>query len=165
MLNMWDVGGQPSLRSFWRNYFDKTDGLIWVLDSADTARLDDGVKELSTLLSERTLTLYPARWISLFLCSYHNIVIWCRTSLLVLANKQDVSGAKSVDEIAAALHSLTLSRHVNFHLLSCSAVKGAGVDDGLHWLVKDIASRLYAVDTRESQPAGSAESQVNEKEQ
>lgn len=29
-LDFWDVGGQKSLRSYWRNYFEKTDGLIWV---------------------------------------------------------------------------------------------------------------------------------------
>jgi hypothetical protein len=29
-LNVWDVGGQKTLRSYWRNYFEATDGLIWV---------------------------------------------------------------------------------------------------------------------------------------
>lgn len=38
-LNIWDVGGQKSLRSYWRNYFESTDGLIWVVDSADKRRL------------------------------------------------------------------------------------------------------------------------------
>ncbi|XP_034631438.1 ADP-ribosylation factor-like protein 2 isoform X2 [Trachemys scripta elegans] len=38
-LNIWDVGGQTSLRSYWRNYFESTDGLIWVVDSADQQRL------------------------------------------------------------------------------------------------------------------------------
>lgn len=32
-LNIWDVGGQRSLRSYWRNYFESTDGLIWVSQS------------------------------------------------------------------------------------------------------------------------------------
>ena len=40
-LNFWDVGGQKSLRSYWRNYFEATDGLIWVVDSADRIRLKD----------------------------------------------------------------------------------------------------------------------------
>eukprot|EP00043_Microstomoeca_roanoka_P003687 m.45236 g.45236 ORF g.45236 m.45236 type:complete len:108 (+) comp12165_c0_seq1:38-361(+) len=33
-LDFWDVGGQKSLRSYWRNYFEKTDGLIWVRQQA-----------------------------------------------------------------------------------------------------------------------------------
>jgi ADP-ribosylation factor-like protein 2 len=37
-VTFWDVGGQKSLRTFWRNYFEETDGLIWVVDSADEAR-------------------------------------------------------------------------------------------------------------------------------
>ena len=28
-LNVWDVGGQKTIRAYWRNYFEKTDGLIW----------------------------------------------------------------------------------------------------------------------------------------
>uniref|UniRef100_A0A5F9CZC3 ADP ribosylation factor like GTPase 2 n=1 Tax=Oryctolagus cuniculus TaxID=9986 RepID=A0A5F9CZC3_RABIT len=34
-LNIWDVGGQKSLRSYWRNYFESTDGLIWVETGSD----------------------------------------------------------------------------------------------------------------------------------
>lgn len=30
-LNCWDVGGQQTIRSYWRNYFEQTDGLIWVV--------------------------------------------------------------------------------------------------------------------------------------
>ena len=51
-LNIWDVGGQKSLRSYWRNYFESTDGLIWVVDSADSWRLEDCKKELKSLLQE-----------------------------------------------------------------------------------------------------------------
>ncbi|KAL1627435.1 hypothetical protein SLS54_002360 [Diplodia seriata] len=29
-LNIWDVGGQKTLRTYWKNYFEKTDTLIWV---------------------------------------------------------------------------------------------------------------------------------------
>jgi GTPase SAR1 family protein len=27
-LNVWDIGGQKSIRPYWRNYFDQTDGLV-----------------------------------------------------------------------------------------------------------------------------------------
>ena len=39
-LNIWDVGGQKTIRAYWRNYFESTDGLIWVVDSADRARME-----------------------------------------------------------------------------------------------------------------------------
>lgn len=51
-LNVWDVGGQKSLRSYWRNYFESTDGLIWVVDSADKRRLGDCTTELHSLIEE-----------------------------------------------------------------------------------------------------------------
>lgn len=51
-LNVWDVGGQKSLRSYWRNYFESTDGLIWVVDSADKRRLNDCTTELHSLIEE-----------------------------------------------------------------------------------------------------------------
>jgi ADP-ribosylation factor-like protein 2 len=38
---VWDVGGQRSLRPYWRNYFERTDALVWVVDSADARRLAD----------------------------------------------------------------------------------------------------------------------------
>lgn len=55
-MNIWDVGGQKSLRSYWRNYFESTDGLVWVVDSADRLRLGDCRQELSALLLEEVYT-------------------------------------------------------------------------------------------------------------
>jgi ADP-ribosylation factor-like protein 2 len=77
-LNMWDVGGQKSLRSYWRNYFECTDGLVWVVDSADRMRLEACKNELGVLLLEERLA---------------------GATLLVLANKQDLPGALSAEEI------------------------------------------------------------------
>uniref|UniRef100_A0A8D2CWG5 ADP-ribosylation factor-like protein 2 n=1 Tax=Sciurus vulgaris TaxID=55149 RepID=A0A8D2CWG5_SCIVU len=65
-LNVWDVGGQKSLRSYWRNYFESTDGLIWVVDSADRQRMQDCQRELQSLLVEEALELDSIR-------SHH----WC----------------------------------------------------------------------------------------
>ncbi len=75
---MWDVGGQKSLRSYWRNYFECTDGLIWVVDSADRMRMETCRDELKVLLEEERLA---------------------GATLLVLANKQDLPGALSAQDI------------------------------------------------------------------
>lgn len=75
---MWDVGGQKSLRSYWRNYFECTDGLVWVVDCADRMRLEACRAELNILLEEERLA---------------------GATLLVLANKQDLPGALSAQEI------------------------------------------------------------------
>ena len=47
-----DVGGQKTLRSYWRNYFEKTDALIWVVDATDRLRIRDCKEELESLLVE-----------------------------------------------------------------------------------------------------------------
>uniref|UniRef100_A0A8I3WME4 ADP-ribosylation factor-like protein 2 n=1 Tax=Callithrix jacchus TaxID=9483 RepID=A0A8I3WME4_CALJA len=81
-LNIWDVGGQKSLRSYWRNYFESTDGLIWVVDSADRQRMQDCHRELQSLLLEERLA---------------------GATLLIFANKQDLPGALSSNAIREAL--------------------------------------------------------------
>ena len=38
-LNVWDIGGQREIRQYWRNYYDQTDALVYVVDSADEMRV------------------------------------------------------------------------------------------------------------------------------
>ncbi|TPX32866.1 hypothetical protein SmJEL517_g04055 [Synchytrium microbalum] len=124
-LNIWDVGGQKSIRSYWRNYFEKTDGLVWVVDSADRKeRLDDCRRELSALLLEERLA---------------------GASLLIFANKQDLPGSLSVDQIREALQLDSIQTH-HWHIESCSAVKGTNLLNGMNWVVGDIASRIFMLE-------------------
>ncbi|GAA5837150.1 hypothetical protein JCM5353_007173 [Sporobolomyces roseus] len=51
-LNVWDIGGQTSLRPYWRNYFEQTDCIIWVVDSSDRTRIEDCKLELHQLLQQ-----------------------------------------------------------------------------------------------------------------
>ena len=37
-FNVWDVGGQDKIRPLWRHYYTGTQGLIFVVDSADFGR-------------------------------------------------------------------------------------------------------------------------------
>lgn len=50
MLNLWDVGGQKTIRAYWRNYFEQTDGVIWVVDSVDRWRMEECRTQLRELL-------------------------------------------------------------------------------------------------------------------
>lgn len=47
-----DVGGQKTLRPYWRNYFESTDAVVWVVDSGDSLRMGDCKQELRNLLQE-----------------------------------------------------------------------------------------------------------------
>ena len=56
-LYVWDIGGQKSIRPYWRNYFDQTDALVYVIDSADRRRMEETGVELGQLLEEEKLSL------------------------------------------------------------------------------------------------------------
>lgn len=123
-VNIWDVGGQRSIRAFWRNYFDTTDGLVWVVDSSDTHRLEDCKSELHKLLSEDRLS---------------------GASLLVIANKQDVPGAASPAEISRILNVEEISHKRHCAIFACSAFDAKSVSDSINWIIHDIGSRIYTL--------------------
>jgi GTPase SAR1 family protein len=43
---VWDIGGQKAIRPYWKNYYENTDGLVYVVDSADEARVKECSEEL-----------------------------------------------------------------------------------------------------------------------
>ncbi|RVD87422.1 uncharacterized protein DFL_001658 [Arthrobotrys flagrans] len=120
-LNIWDVGGQKTLRSYWRNYFEKTDALIWVVDATDRFRLEDCKEELHGLLLEERLM---------------------GASLLVFANKSDVKGCMSTDDIKEGLKLDEIVTH-KWTILRCSAMTGENLIEGLDWVVTDAKERLF----------------------
>ncbi|RSH81286.1 uncharacterized protein EHS24_008728 [Apiotrichum porosum] len=120
-LNVWDVGGQRTLRPYWRNYFESTDAVVWVVDSSDSLRLDDAAAELRALLSEERLA---------------------GATLLVFANKQDLAGSLSHEQIRDALGLEAIASH-KWRIVPCSAISGVGLDEGLDWVVGEVAGRLY----------------------
>ncbi|KAL1901266.1 ADP-ribosylation factor-like protein 2 [Ceratocystis pirilliformis] len=120
-LNIWDVGGQKTLRSYWRNYFEKTDALIWVVDATDKLRIGDCKEELHMLLEEERLS---------------------GASLLVFANKTDVNGCMTGEEIINGLELDAIRTH-QWHILQCSAMTGVNLKEGLSWVVEDAKQRLF----------------------
>jgi len=116
-----DVGGQRTLRPYWRNYFEHTDALVWVVDSADQIRMSDCRDELHSLLKEDRLA---------------------GASLLILANKQDLEGAMTGSEISEALQLSSVRSH-NWKIMPCSAVTGNKVSEAIDWIVNDVGDRIY----------------------
>ena len=47
---VWDLGGQTSIRPYWRCYYSNTDAIIYVVDSADRDRLAISKSELVSML-------------------------------------------------------------------------------------------------------------------
>ncbi len=123
-MNIWDVGGQTTIRSYWRNYFEQTDALIWVVDSGDKLRLEDCKNELAKLLQQEKLA---------------------GATLLVFCNKQDIAGALNPKEIRDFLEVDKIEgRH--WSIFPCSAMTGDGLLEGIDWVVNDIKSRIYMME-------------------
>jgi len=58
-LNVWDIGGQKAIRPYWKNYYENTDGLVFVVDSSDEERIKECIEELDSLLTEENLAKVP----------------------------------------------------------------------------------------------------------
>ncbi|KAJ3183183.1 ADP-ribosylation factor-like protein 2 [Gaertneriomyces sp. JEL0708] len=145
-LNIWDVGGQKSIRSYWRNYFEQTDGLVWVVDSADRSdRMDDCKRELRELLKEEVRVPSYSPMQTCFLTRSITAQRLAGASLLILANKQDVPGARTQQQIAEILDLASIQTH-HWHIVACSAVTGENLLTGMDWIVADIAARIYMLD-------------------
>ena len=115
-LNVWDIGGQRAIRPYWRHNFDNADVLVYVIDSADKRRLEESGAELDQLLEEEKLAGVP---------------------LLVFANKQDLMGAATPQEIAEIMRLHGLRDRI-WHIQACSAKTGAGLQEGMDWMMRTV---------------------------
>ncbi|KAI8377976.1 ADP-ribosylation factor family-domain-containing protein [Radiomyces spectabilis] len=118
-FQVWDLGGQTSIRPYWRCYYSNTDAVIYVVDSVDKDRMQTSKEELHAMLEEEELK---------------------DAALLVFANKQDMEGALSEVEVADAL-GLSTFKNRQYAIKKTSALKGEGLTDGLDWLVNIIQEK------------------------
>lgn len=108
-LQVWDLGGQESLRNSWSLYFTSADAMIFVVDSTDSENTVLAKMELFNLLVHPDLREVP---------------------ILVLANKVDLEEAMSSEQISEILNLPAIKEHEWF-LQRCSAMTGEGLAEGL----------------------------------
>merc|ERR1712110_365342 len=118
-FQVWDLGGQTSIRPYWRCYYPNTDAIIFVVDSADRDRVGISKQELVSMLEEEELK---------------------DAVLLVLANKQDIEGTMSVTEVHSAL-GLDKLKNRTFQIFKASATKGEGLDESMEWLSNTLHNK------------------------
>jgi small GTP-binding protein len=115
----WDLGGQESTRSVWDVYYMNTDGVIYVIDSQDENNYEESKNQFHKIIKNATLK---------------------NSTILIFANKQDLPGAKTVEEIIRD-YELDKIRNHSWKILSCSAIKGEGLIEGIKWLSEQLVFR------------------------
>src|SRR4051812_15555816 len=89
-----------------------SDALIYVVDSTDRERLEEASDELSRVLSDDLMR---------------------DVCILVYANKQDLPGAITPNEIAKTMK-LDKERARQWYVQGSAATKGDGLFEGMDWL-------------------------------
>ncbi|XP_046738922.1 ADP-ribosylation factor-like protein 4C [Diprion similis] len=120
---VWDVGGQEKLRPLWKSYTRCTDGIIFVVDSCDAERLEEAKMELTRTARSPDNAGVP---------------------ILILANKQDLPGAKEVGELEKQLGVLELTGMPGsscIRVQPACAITGEGLHEGLDTLYQLILKR------------------------
>lgn len=110
-FTIWDLGGQNNVRSLWRHYYENKDVVIFVIDSNDKDRLEEARKELHSVLYDDDLR---------------------NVSVLIFANKQDLSNSINATEITKVLKLDELKQ--KWFIQPCCASTGEGLFEGFNWL-------------------------------
>lgn len=119
-FQVWDVGGQEKLRPLWKSYTRRTDGLVFVVDAAESERMEEAKVELHRITRSAENQGVP---------------------VLVLANKQDLEGAMSAAEVEKVLALHEMSSSTLHHTQACSALDGQGLQAGLEKLYEMVLKR------------------------
>ncbi|ODQ68363.1 ARF/SAR superfamily [Nadsonia fulvescens var. elongata DSM 6958] len=127
-LSIWDIGGQRTLRPFWRNYFEKTDFLIWVVDiTTDGNRLEECRDQLKVTLTEDRL-------------SGAGLLVWINKMDLINGDVNSYSTV--VDQMVELLELKQIKGH-KWLVLPCSALSGYNLIKGLDFVTEEVGDRLY----------------------
>ena len=113
-FTVWDVGGQDKIRPLWKHYFNNTEGLVYVVDSSDRARVAESKDELHWIMEADEMREVP---------------------VVILANKQDLPGALSPSEVANKL-GMHQMRGRDWYIQGTCAVNGDGLYEGMHELAR-----------------------------
>ena len=120
-FNACDVGGHDAVRRMWKSYLHGIDGIVFVVDASDQARMAEASLELQTLMEDETLRAN-------------------QVPFLVLANKTDKPDAIKVEmAMYAELGNISVSN--NWNLFMCSVVHKRGVQEGFTWFGAQLAAR------------------------
>ncbi len=139
---MWDLGGQLKMRAIWERYYESANGVVFVVDAADPARLQEAKAAYDLVCASPVLSDVP---------------------IMIFANKQDLPGAVPLHEIAKLFyapsddHGTRVNNHssnlkaiaaqneaaarASHRLFGISALTGRGVPEAVEALMTETKWR------------------------
>ncbi|ETO26276.1 hypothetical protein RFI_10859 [Reticulomyxa filosa] len=127
-----DVGGQDRLRPLWRQYYSGTSGIIFVVDSNDTQRLELKRKFFVVVaILEQSLAKDELHYLL-------NEIELQYATLVVIANKQDLPNALRPADISKALELSTIKRKCEIFGAVAASPKDTGIKSAMDWLSQNM---------------------------
>ena len=124
-LEIWDIGGYSIFPDneniiLFKHYYQKTDGMIFVIDCNDKERYGKVNKALLEIINNEELKNIP---------------------LLIFGNKHDLNEATSSNKLIEFLEMEKIKNNKSF-LQDSSALNGRGIKEGFDWLSNILLERL-----------------------
>jgi len=113
----WDLGGQIKMRSMWEKYYDEADAVMFIVDSADIGRLEEAKLAYDSVCEHDSLSRVP---------------------VLTIANKQDLPGALSSNDLSINFYPIQDVAEKS-KVFAVSALTGQGFQEAISAVIDHAA--------------------------
>ncbi|KAG4301576.1 hypothetical protein PCANB_001773 [Pneumocystis canis] len=122
-IHFLDLGGHSSLRNLWYHYFPECHSIILMIDSSKKEKIQEAKNIFEILTNHENIKGIP---------------------ILILVNKQDISGSLKIEEIKTAFNNLTEKLNTcKNHMIPTSALDGTGVQEAVEWLKNQMEQNAF----------------------
>ena len=122
-FSAFDLGGQETFRMIWEPYVSNALAVVYVIDSSTPELFEESASVLHKVLS----------------------YIPNNATLLILANKSDLAGPDTLDQIVAKFDFYTLQTTTNLariNIFYISAKTGDQFEDAFDWLAESVTKAI-----------------------
>ena len=116
-LNIFDLGGQQGFRSFWTQINEKSDALVYIVDSVDRNNFEESREVFHTIVNTQINSNIP---------------------VLLLLNKADLEDSMSRTEFIDSFGLVDLSPKINWSVYKTSALTGKGLVEAFTYFIHVI---------------------------
>lgn len=123
LFHIVDVGGHPSMRKIWKNFYMSTDAIIYMVDAANPSRFQEAREALENILNDASAKNIP---------------------IIILGNKIDLKSASSENDLVQNLgiqDALLKEKDRKVVLFMCSISKKMGYKEALLWLNEQLTKK------------------------